>query len=94
MSVFCATTFYRPQKVKSRAHILINTMKKDHQIIYLKFQFYLDRFICGSVFNFFQYLIPKQNLEIIYSEAMTDATHKKVIGRIAQKQGIITILNI
>lgn len=83
MSVFCATTFHHPHKVQSQAHIFKKTMKKDHKILYPKFQLYLDQFIYGSVFNFFQYLIPKSNLEITYSEVIVDTIHKKVTGKIA-----------
>ena len=47
----CTTTPHRLHEIKNQAHILINNIKKDQQLMFSKFQPYLDRFICGSITN-------------------------------------------
>ena len=91
MTLICATIPHRLHEVKSQAQMLINNMKKDHRFVHPKFWPYLDRFIRGSVSNFFRYFIVKRNLEIIYSEAITHAACKKLMDRVAQKRGVITV---
>ena len=45
------TTLHRLHKIKNQAILLINSIKRDQRLIYLKFQPYLNWFICGSVTN-------------------------------------------
>lgn len=69
-------------------------MKRDPQLIYLKFHLYLNWFICDSVINFFWCFIVGHNLKIIYYEAIAHATQKKLIGKVTQKGEVIIVWDI
>ncbi len=87
----CTTTPHRPNDVKSQAQTLINSIKKDHRLVNLKFWPYLDRFICGSVSNFLQCSIAERDLEITHSEAIARAACKKLTGSVAKRKDVINV---
>ena len=90
MTLVCTTISYRPHKIKNQAHTLINSIKRDQQLVYPKYQPYFDRFICSSVSTSLWYSIAKCNLEIIHCEAIAWSTCKKLTKRVAQKGRVIT----
>ena len=91
MTLICNITLHRPHEIKNQAHTLINSMRKDHQLVNPKFQPYLDRFICGSVTNSLCYSFAKRNLQIIHRKAIAQAAHKKFTRKVAQKGGVIIV---
>ena len=91
MSSVCTTTPHRLYKIKNQAITLINSIKRDQRLVHPKFQPYLDRFIHGSVTNSLQCSITERNLEITHHEAIARAVRKKLTGRVAQKEGVITV---
>lgn len=66
-------------------------MKKDCQLLHLKFQPYYDKFICGSVSNSFQCFIAKWDLEITHCKAIIWVARRKLTEKVAQKKETITI---
>ena len=53
MSSVCTTTPHCLLEIKNQAITLINSMKKNQRLVYLKFQLILDWFIYGSIINSF-----------------------------------------
>ena len=68
MTSVCTTTPHRPHEIKNQAHTLINSIKKDHRLMYPKFRPYLDSFIRGSVTNSLRCSIAERDLEITHRE--------------------------
>lgn len=67
--------------------MLINSIKKDHQLVHSKFWPYLDRFISRSVSNSLQCFIAKRDLEITYSEVLHMQLAKSLQAGLRKKKG-------
>lgn len=59
-----------------------------------KFPPCLDRAICGSVTNSLRCSIAERDLEVSYRETIARAARKKLIGRVVQKGGVITVQDV
>ena len=94
MSSVYITILHCLHEIKNQAIILINSIKRDQRLVYPKVQPYLDQFICSSVTNSFWASIAERNLEIIYRKAIARVAQKKLMDRVAQKGGVITIWDV
>ena len=59
-----------------------------------KFRPHLEQYIRGSLTSAFTYHLLDRDLDATYKEAAANAARKKITGRVAQKERVITIREI
>lgn len=63
-------------------HMLINSIKRDQQLVHSNISPYFDRFIQGYIINFIQYFIIEYNLKITYSQAIMLVICKILLSKV------------